>query len=244
MPNVVGYGAGTVYYPTDAEPPFAGAVFCPPLIGVQMMYAQWGPFLASYGIVLETIDTYTTSDIVDTRATEQAAAVEQLRGENTRQDSPLFGKMSNNRVGIMGWSMGGGATWISASRDETLKSAISVAGHNMTSPAAMTCSGATKVPSMQLNGAQDTTILGGLGQSDGVYALIPETVPKLIYVTSLAGHMTWGGPNAAGGPNPGKFVLAFQKSFLEGDKRWIKFLLEKPEDATTFNTDITADMGM
>jgi len=233
-----GYGGGTIYYPTNAEPPFAATTFTPPLTGVRIMYALWGPFLASWGIVFQAMDTLTTQDIVDMRAVEQQAAVASLKAENDRPDSPLYGKLAD-RQGIMGWSMGGGATWITASQDPTLKSAVTMAGHNMTSPVAMTCSGSTQVPSMQLNGAQDMTILGGLGQSDGVYALIPDTTPKLIYVTMNAGHMTWSGPDAAGGPNPGRFTLAFQKTYLEGDQRWKKFLLERPPDAATYETNIT-----
>ncbi|MBN1654708.1 MAG: hypothetical protein JXA30_13135 [Deltaproteobacteria bacterium] len=238
MPSPQGYRAGTVYYPTDAEPPFAAAVFCPPLTGVQIMYAAWGPFLASWGIVLETIDTITPADIVDSRATQQQAAIEQLRAENTRPDSPLFGKLSD-RFGAMGWSMGGGATWITASVDPALKSAITLAGHNMTSPVAMTCSARTAVPSMQLNGAQDMTILGGLGQSNGVYNLIPDTTPKLLFVVNTTGHFGWSGPNAPLSANPAKFLLAFQKGFLEGDMRWKKFLVEKPADAAVFQTNVT-----
>jgi hypothetical protein len=237
MPNPTGYGAGTVYYPTDAKPPFSGAViFAPFMVAMNVSLAKWGPFLASWGIVLQTTDAFTTSDPVDTRATELAAAIKQFRGENTRQNSPLFGKMSD-RVGSMGYSMGGGANWIVASQDPTLKSSISLAGHNMTSVTAQTCSSKTTVPSMQLNGAQDTSILGGMGQSDGVYAAIPDSTPKLIYVTSNAGHMTFGGPTDAS-EDVGKFVLAFQKTFLDGDTRWKKFLLVKPTDATTYETNI------
>jgi dienelactone hydrolase len=229
------HGGGTVYYPTDAEPPFAGAVICPPLTGVQAMYKDWGPFLASWGIVLVTMDTKSTQDSVQSRSVQLAAMVKQFRAEKDREGSALKGKLGD-RIGTMGWSMGGGATWIAAAKDPTLKSSISLAGHNATGGGANNSKG-TMVPSMQLNGATDTSILGGLGQSDGVYDIIPETTPKLIYVVRDKGHFEWGGPKAAG-PAAGEFVLAFQKTFLEGDARWKQFLLTKPANASTYKTNI------
>ena len=229
------HGGGTVYYPTDAEPPFAGSVICPPLTGVQAMYKDWGPFLASWGIVLVTMDTKSTQDSVQSRSVQLAAMVKQFRAEKDREGSALKGKLGD-RIGTMGWSMGGGATWIAAAKDATLKSSISLAGHNATGGGAGNSRG-TMVPSMQLNGATDTSILGGLGQSDGVYDIIPETTPKLIYVVRDKGHFEWGGPKAAG-PAAGEFVLAFQKTFLEGDTRWKQFLLTKPANASTYKTNI------
>src|SRR5690606_28699451 len=61
-------GGATVYYPANAHPPFSGLVFTPPYTGVQAMYRAWGPFFASHGIVLVTMDTRTTLDTVDQRA--------------------------------------------------------------------------------------------------------------------------------------------------------------------------------
>jgi hypothetical protein len=229
------HGGGTVYYPMDAEPPFAGSVICPPLTGVQAMYKDWGPFLASWGIVLVTMDTKSTQDSVQSRSVQLAAMVKQFRAEKDREGSQLKGKLGD-RIGTMGWSMGGGATWIAAAKDPTLKSSISLAGHNATGGGANNSKGTT-VPSMQLNGATDTSILGGMRQSDGVYDIIPETTPKLIYVVNGKGHFDWGGPKVAGAAS-GEFVLAFQKTFLEGDTRWKQFLLSKPANASIYKTNI------
>ncbi len=41
-------GGATVYYPANAEPPFASLVFCPPFTGVQYMYSDWGPLFFLY----------------------------------------------------------------------------------------------------------------------------------------------------------------------------------------------------
>lgn len=229
------HGGGTVYYPSDAESPFSGAVYCPPLTGVQAMYRAWGPFLASHGIALVTMDTRSTGDSVQSRGTQLASMVRQFRGEATRAGSPINGKLNPQRIGTMGWSMGGGATWIAAAKDATLKSSISMAGHNMTGGGAGNSRG-TKVPSMQLAGQTDTSILGGMGQSQGVYGIIPETTPKILLVISRVGHMTWGGPTAASATG-GEMTLAFQKTFLDGDTRW-KSLLTKPANASEWKSNI------
>ena len=234
IPRSSEHGGGTVYWPGDVES-FSGAVYCPPLTGVQRMYADWGPFLASHGIALVTMDTRSTSDSVQSRGGQLAAMVKQFRGEATRSGSAINGKLNPQRVGTMGWSMGGGATWIAAAKDATLKSSISMAGHNATGGGAGNSRGTT-VPSMQLAGQTDTTILGGMGQSQGVYGIIPESTPKILYVVRGVGHMSWGGPTAATA-SAGEITLAFQKTFLDGDTRWKKFLV-KPANASEWKSNI------
>jgi dienelactone hydrolase len=234
IPRSSEHGGATVYWPSDVES-FSGAVYCPPLTGVQAMYAQWGPFLASHGIALVTMDTRSTQDSVQSRGGQLAAMVKQFRGEATRSGSPINGKLNAQRVGTMGWSMGGGATWIAAAKDATLKSSISMAGHNATGGGAGNSRG-TSVPSMQLAGQTDTSILGGMGQSQGVYGIIPESTPKILFVIRGVGHMSWGGPTAATAA-AGEMTLAFQKTFLDGDTRWKKFLV-KPANASEWKSNI------
>ncbi|QMV13854.1 RICIN domain-containing protein [Vibrio spartinae] len=231
-----------VYYPANAEPPYSGIVFCPPFMTKQIAFAAWGPWFASHGMVLVTMDTTTIFDQVTARDNQQWRVVKALREENTRLGSPLRGKLDTDKIGIMGWSMGGGASWINAGkhRDE-LKTVISLAGHNMTawfntdiyswySPkelldAAYASGRLIKIPALIINGALDTTILGGLGQSDGVYRSISNT-PKVLAVLGLAGHFAWGYPTQSG-RGVAALVLAFEKTFLDGDTRWAPYI-QKP----------------
>ncbi|NLW63611.1 MAG: hypothetical protein GX052_05860, partial [Syntrophomonadaceae bacterium] len=122
----------TVYYPTNASAPFSGIVFCPPYTGTQIMFRDWGPFFASHGIVLVTMDTSSILISVDERAVEQRTVLNLLKAENSRSGSPLYQKLDTDRVGAMGWSMGGGATWINSAEYPGLKTAMSLAGHNLT----------------------------------------------------------------------------------------------------------------
>jgi len=236
IPRSSQHGGGTVYYPGDVEGKFSGAVFCPPFTGSQMMYAAWGPFLASHGISLVTMDTRSVMDSVQSRGTQLAAMVAQYRGEATRAGSPINGKLDAQRIGTMGWSMGGGATWIAANKDKTLKSSISFAGHNLTGGGAGN-SRATTVPSLQLAGQADTGILGGMGQSQGVYNIIPASTPKMLYVVRGVGHMSWGSPNAPTA-TAGGYMLAWEKAFLDGDQRWKALLKQKPANASEWKTNV------
>ena len=228
-------GGATVYYPANAEPPYSALVFTPPYTGVQFMYAAWGPFFASHGIVLVTMDTTTTLDTVDQRARQQKTVLDVLKQENTRFGSPLQGKLDTSRIGAVGWSMGGGATWINSAEYRGLKTAMSLAGHNMSAINLNSRGYNTKVPTLLFNGALDFTYLGGLGQSDGVYNAIPAGIPKVFLEVASAGHFDWGSPTSAN-RDVAAIALAFQKAFLDGDSRWLSYIRRPSRDVSTWRT--------
>jgi dienelactone hydrolase len=236
FPGGWNFGGATVYYPTDAPGPLSGVVMCPGYTATQSSIADWGPFFASHGIVLVTIDTVTVFDQVAQRAEGLLDALDSLKGENTRRGSPLQGKLSQERFGLAGWSMGGGGTWIATRDHPELKSAVTLAGHNATAGGALVSVG-SRVPTLMLNGATDVTILGGLGQSEASYNAIPSSTPKLLYVMALDGHFSWGTPTT-NFDAAGRYVLAWEKLFLEGDQRYKKFLLERGPLATTFQSNL------
>jgi hypothetical protein len=209
---------------------------CPGYTAAQSSIADWGPFFASHGIVLVTIDTRTTLDQVPQRADALLEALASLKAENTRRGSPLEGKLSKDRYGLAGWSMGGGGTWIATNDHPELKSAVTLAGHNLTAGGGLISIG-TRVPTLMLNGATDLTILGGLGQSEAAYSSIPESTPKLLYVIATEGHFSWGTPRTNNNA-VGRYVLAWEKLFLEGDQRYERFLLERGPLATTWQSNL------
>jgi dienelactone hydrolase len=232
-----GYLAATIYYPTDAEPPLAGVVICPGWTATQSSVAGWGPFLASHGIVLMTIDTNATNDSVVQRSVALRDALESLKEENTRAGSPLQGKLSD-RFGFMGWSMGGGATWINgADHPHLIRTGIALAGHSNTAGGASIAEG-TIVPSMMLAGATDPAWLGGGGQSQAVYEVIPATTPKILYEMASEGHFSWGTPLTTNSGALGRYALSFQKVFLEGDERYRPLLLVEGPGASDWRSTV------
>ncbi len=199
------------------------------------MYSAWGPFFASHGIVMVTMDTVTPMDTVDSRASQQKAMLNALKAQNNNRSSPLYNKLDTSRLGVTGWSMGGGATWINSAEYAGLKTAMSLAGHNISALDFNARGGNTRIPTMIFNGATDVTILGGLGQSIGVYNSIPRGVPKVIFEVARAGHFSWGAPTQASSHVAG-LALAFQKTFLEGDLRWAQFIKRPPNNVATFRS--------
>lgn len=236
--STLGYGGATIYYPTNAEPPFSGVVMCPGYTALKSSIAPWGPYFASHGIVLMVIDTITPFDQVIQRDDQLLAALDVLKRENTRLGSPLRGKLSRERYGLAGWSMGGGGTWAASAAHPELKSAVTLAGHNLTAGGPLALGLArSRVPTLMMNGALDLTILGGLGQSDSAYDTIPNSTPKLLYEMAFDGHFSWGTPTTNGGA-AGVYMMAWQKTFLEGDTRYRKFLLERGPNATKFESNL------
>jgi hypothetical protein len=86
------YGGGAIWYPTDADPPFAIVAVCPGFTASQLQIANWGPFLASHGIVTMPLDS------VDQRAPALMDALGTVQDENARGDSPLLGKLDTMRI--------------------------------------------------------------------------------------------------------------------------------------------------
>jgi dienelactone hydrolase len=223
------FAAGTLYYPTDADPPFASVAVVPGFTAFQNSIAAWGPFLASHGIVTMTIDTLTTGDLPAQRADELMAALKSIAGENTRDGSPLKGKLDTSRQCTSGWSMGGGGTLIAASMHPELKCAVSFAAWQPTGGAM------NKVPVLMFEGTVDPL---AAGMSQGFYDQTSDDVPKMIFEVSGAGHDVANSPMNSQGII-GMYGLSWFKVFLEGDDRYKQFLLApKPSITATFATNL------
>nr|7QVH_A Chain A, Poly(ethylene terephthalate) hydrolase [Piscinibacter sakaiensis]7QVH_B Chain B, Poly(ethylene terephthalate) hydrolase [Piscinibacter sakaiensis]7QVH_C Chain C, Poly(ethylene terephthalate) hydrolase [Piscinibacter sakaiensis] len=123
----VGYGAGTVYYPTNAGGTVGAIAIVPGYTATQSSINWWGPRLASHGFVVITIDTNSTLDKPESRSSQQMAALRQVASLNGTSSSPIYGKVDTARGGVMGWSMGGGGSLISAANNPSLKAAAVMA---------------------------------------------------------------------------------------------------------------------
>lgn len=200
-----GTGSGTVYYPSNADPPFAGVALCGGFLNFGPEMSGWGTYFASWGIV--TLITSTSPiDIPDIRAILLAGAVEELKRQNGDAGSPIYQKMSG-RYGTAGYSMGGGGTSIAAAGDPSLKSSMGLAawfpvGRGVSVPTLFMCGGIDAV--------------AGCNLSDDAFNSMPNTTPKMTVMVEGVGHLSWFGPNSTSGP----YGLAFQKTYLEGDSRW------------------------
>ncbi|MDB4971689.1 MAG: secreted hydrolase, alpha/beta family [Myxococcaceae bacterium] len=209
-------GAGCVFYPTDAEPPFAAVTVSDGFggtggCGPTSQTGQWGPLYASWGIVTMIVDT-TAGDQPNVRGQALTKGVAAFKTENTKKGSPLEGKLSG-RYGTSGFSMGGGGTTYASQADDSLLSSVAIMPWG---PVRM----GVKVPTLVICGSNDTTAPCA-SHGTPAYQGIADSVPKMrVQVTS--GHA---GQPTAGMGKSGAFGLAFQKVFLEGDERWRPLLV-------------------
>jgi dienelactone hydrolase len=217
-----------LYYPVGAQPPFAAMVIVPGFTAQRSDIAPWAPFLASHGIVSLAIDTNTTGDLPDVRSMALLDALASLAKENMRDGSPMQGKIDTSHLGIMGWSMGGGGTWITADAHPEVKVAVSLCGWIVDTVGAK-----TTVPSLQL-AVQDDELAAGMSQP--VYAAIPNGTPKMLVEWASGGHWTNNDPMNQS-QQVGRYGLAWIKIFLEGDERYRPFLGVEPKASSDFMTN-------
>src|SRR5690606_9188766 len=112
--NGPAYAGATIYYPTNATPPYPSIVIVPGYISAQSTIQAWGPFLASHGIVTMTIGTNSLLDNPPARRDALLDAIITITEENTRTGSPLNGQIDTESFAVSGWSMGGGGAQLAA----------------------------------------------------------------------------------------------------------------------------------
>ena len=218
------YADSTIFYPTDADPPFAAVAIVPGFVSPQSSIMNWGPFLASFGIVTMTIGTNSPTDDPTLREAALLDALETIKSENTRSGGPLENKIATDHLATMGWSMGGGGTLLAANDHPELKATVAMCAWNPGFQYSM-----DKVPSMMF-ASQGDPLAGG--QSQGFYTSIPDSTPKLLVEFPGADHFVANDPVGQSG-EIGKYGLSWLKVFLEGDERYRQFLLKMPTVMTT-----------
>lgn len=205
-------GTGTLHYPTDAEPPFAGIAICPGFLNSGPEMAPWGRFYASWGFAVVVTNTGPL-DLPDLRGSKLVVAIEELKKESSGS-GPLAGKLAG-RYGTSGYSMGGGGTTLASAKDPTYGSSVGLAAWGPDGSQ-------VKVPTLFLCSDSDT--VAGCGFSQTAYDAMGAT-PKMLIKIPSASHFAWFAPDAAGRGVSGGYALAFQKVFLERDERWRPLLL-------------------
>jgi dienelactone hydrolase len=222
------YADSTIYYPVDATPPFAYVSVVPGFVSPQAAIQNWGPFLASHGIVAITIGTNTPTDPPEVRAAALIDALTTIQSENEREGSPLKGLIALDRKAVAGWSMGGGGTLIAAAGNPDLKAAVSFAAWGPSGGEM------NKVPVLMFEATADPL---AAGMSDGFYGATPDATPKMLFEVAGAGHDVANDPANSGGVI-GRYGLSWFKVYLEGDDRYKQFLLQMPDITSNWETNV------
>jgi predicted dienelactone hydrolase len=211
------YGAYDVDYPANATPPFAGVAVIPGFIESRAAVADWGPFLASHGFVVITVDPNSNTDNPTTRAAALWAAVGSLKDENARAASPLAGKVATCRFAVMGHSMGGGGTLETANAHSAdLRAAVPLAPWDTTSAFGM-----ITAPTMILAGQSDA-VAPVAQHAMPFYSAIPSTTTKVYAEFSGGDHFVADSPTT--NTTAGLLGLSWLKVHVEGDARYAQFI--------------------
>nr|WP_238598934.1 dienelactone hydrolase family protein [Saccharothrix sp. ALI-22-I] len=213
-----GFGGGTIYYPTStAEGTFGAVAISPGFTGTQSSISWYGPRLASHGFVVITIDTNSTLDAPDSRATQLLAALDYLT-----QRSTVRTRIDASRLGVMGHSMGGGGSLRAAEQRPALQAAIPLTPWHTdkTWPGVQT-------PTLVIGAENDSTAPVS-SHSEPFYTSMPSTMDKAYLELNGASHSAPSSSNTT----IAKYSIAWLKRFIDNDTRYEQFLCPAPARGT------------
>ncbi|WP_043734743.1 dienelactone hydrolase family protein [Streptomyces zinciresistens] len=217
--SVSGFGGGTVYYPTSTADGTFGAVAVAPGYTASQSSLSWlGPRLASQGFVVFTIDTLSTLDQPDARGRQLLAALDHLT-----QRSPVRSRVDAGRLGVMGHSMGGGASLAAAVSRPSLKAAIPLTPWNLdkTWPEVAT-------PTLII-GADGDTVAPVTSHAEPFYTSLPGSLDRAYLELNSATHFAPNSPNTT----IAKYSVSWLKRFIDDDTRYEQFLCPLPRPSLT-----------
>lgn len=210
-----GFGAATIYYPTDTSQGTFGAVaVAPGFTNTQSAVAWYGPRLASQGFVVITFDTQTPYDFPSARGDQLRAALDYLT-----TTSSVRTRIDAGRLAVMGYSMGGGGALEAAKDRPSLQAAIPLAGWNTdkTWPEVRT-------PTFVI-GAQSDTVAPVRSHSIPFYDSLSSAPEKAYVELAGASHSAPTSPNTT----IAKYSISWLKRYVDDDTRYEQFLCPGPQ---------------
>lgn len=214
---VSGFGGGTIHYPTGTTGTMGAVVVIPGFVSAESSIEWWGPKLASYGFVVMTIDTNTGFDQPPSRARQIDAALDYLTDQNGSSSSPINGMVDTGRLGVIGWSMGGGGTLRVASEGR-LKAVIPLAPWDTSS---LPFRG-IQTPTMIF--ACESDVIAPVGiHASSFYNAIPDSTPKAFIEINNGSHYCG---NGGGRYNDvlGRLGVSWMKLHMDNDTRYNQFV--------------------
>ncbi len=215
FPDAPEYGNATIYYPLDAEAPVGGVAIVPGFTELQRHINWWGSRLATHGYAVLVMDTNDVRDRPDVRAEALMAGVRTLREENSRRDSPLYGKIDTQKMAVMGHSMGGGGALLAANaHSDQLSAAIPFTSWQPDADLSN-----ITVPTLVIAGEADR-IAAVADHAWMHYNSIPAGTEKVFLEVKDGDHFI-GNNNAADMHGIiGSYAIAWLKLYMDGDERY------------------------
>ncbi len=226
------YAGATIYYPTGLTYPRASIVIVPGFFATEADIKEWGPFLASHGIITMTIGTNNLWDQPAIRANALIDGIETLKQENTRTDSPLSGMVDTDKFAVAGWSMGGGGAQLAAVLDPSIKAVMAFCPwlDPSTTPILN-----HSVPVLIFSGEDDPTA-PPVDHANVHYAETPNQTEKVLFEIADGLHDVANTPTGANG-EVGKLGLAWLQRYLIGNYCYCPLILDDLLDQPTVTSD-------
>jgi triacylglycerol lipase len=215
------YAGATIFFPTDLTGPVPGVAVVPGFTETQL--TGWGDFLAAQGYITITVDTNDPLAPPENRAEALKAAIQTLKEEGARPDSPVYGRVGDS-FAIIGHSMGGGgALLVGNENPPDIKASIPLTPWRI-GPGFP----ATRVPTLLLGGENDALV--AVVEVERFYNSIPQTTTKTWASFAGANHFVANNPNLLGQPRvAGRFALAWIKMHVQNDARYRPVIANQPE---------------
>ena len=212
------YFGATIYYPTNANPPFASIAIVPGFTAQPSSVENWGPLYASHGIVTIIIGTNNIFDFPEARAYALLDALETIRYENTRETSPLEGALNLAQLAVSGHSMGGGGAQRAAVLDSSIAGVVALC------PFLINTNLNHGSPVLIFSGQNDPTAPPST-QADIHYNSTPEETDKLLFEIENGYHSVANSPTGGNGVI-GKIALSWIKLYVEKNDCYCPLLTE------------------
>lgn len=223
LPPSDAYADATLYFPANRGDDFGGVAISPGFIEIQENIEWWGRHLASYGFAVLILDTNSPRDNPQLRADALMAALETIRGEGIRSGSPIRGKILDDRMAVMGHSMGGGGALLAANAySDQIRAAIP-----FTPWLPDADFGSVAVPTLVMAGEIDR-IAAVADHAWPHFQSLPEGIPRMYMEFAGGNHFIANSVTENEGLRPnidvrdlvGALGVAWLKYFVDGDEEY------------------------
>ena len=246
------YQDGILYYPIDSNFLLGSIIFTPGFGGGSSTMLLWAEFFASYGFISMVIGPNDEiNDSHEQRAFGLLDAIQTIKAESWRSESPLNNLIDTTRFIIAGYSMGGGASQIALMIESIHNDHI--VGAIALNPTILIedCDVCTDneyciclvpeflehdIPTLVIAGQNELDELpdyaGLLGQD--IYLNTPETTMKILYEIGNGGHSSAESPAGYVGDK----TLEWVQYLLMGNESFCDSLLLSPDNASQYLTTL------
>jgi predicted dienelactone hydrolase len=225
------YCSAFIAYPCEtSDGAFPALTFTGGLTNVKEQVAWLADHVVTYGFILIVMTpTNNMSLTTDVWKKAMLGGLQMLESENNRPSSPIYHLVDLDRLGIMGFSMGGGGTLKAANTmGEKIKTALSLAPHE--APVNPSMYTHISVPTVVTTGTRDR-----ICPRDSVWTIfncLPNDIERLFVNFTKAHHVDW--MNMLGDRETHDrfktFIVSWLKYYLAGDSSYGTYLSGEMHD--------------